>query len=282
LLLVSTLAAALVAGALVYGLSHGTPAAVASAPPPEPQLAMTPEPDVAVIAPAQPASAPALAPRVANRVESLAQKVDRLARSKDPVDSFAAYQLVTTCIWARDHEGWMANHILPGDREMLPTTQQACGDIASDQIQSRLRWLERAALAGVHHAATAMLKEGPDGLGVSGSSDIAAPENAAWRQRVESALDAGVHTCDSDSLESRVNSYETGLGVAQDRAKALTYWVAYMECRQHGDDGGAAALANGDSVTQRMGTTLTADQISKAVSDGQQLAHAARPLPGDH
>ena len=158
--------------------------------------------------------APASAPRAPNRYESLSQKVDRLSRSADPVDAFAAYQLVTACIWARDHEGWMAHHILPSDRELLPTTQQACGDIASDQIQSRLRWLERAALAGVHHAATEMLKEGPDGLGVSGSSDIDAPENAAWKQRVEAALDAGVHTCDPDSLESRVNSYESGLGVA--------------------------------------------------------------------
>jgi hypothetical protein len=281
-LLATSLAAVLVAGAVVFGLSHGTNAALPAAPVAEPQLAPAPEPDLSVPAPATPASAPASATRTPDPYESLSQKVDRLARSRDPVDSFAAYQLVTTCIWARDHEGWMAHHILPSDREMLPTTQQACGDIASDQIQSRLRWLERAALAGVHHAATEMVKEGPDGLGVSGSSDIAAPENAAWKQRVESALDAGVHTCDSDSLESRVNSYETGLGVEQDRAKALTYWIAYMECRQHAQVGATSALANGDSVTQRMGTTLTADQIAKAVSDGQQLAHSARPLPGDH
>jgi hypothetical protein len=282
LLLASTLAAVLVAGALVYGMSHGTVAAVSSVPAAEPQLAMTAGPDLAVNAPAEPPSAPAPAPRAAIRFESLSQKVDRLARSKDPVDAFTAYQLVTTCIWARDHEGWMAHHILPGDREMLPTTQQACGDIASDQIQSRLRWLERAALAGVHHAATEMLNEGPDGLGISGSSDIAAPENAAWKQRVEAALDAGVHTCDSASLENRVNSYETGLGVELDRAKALTYWVAYMACRQGTENGTDPALASGDSVTQRMGTTLTADQIAKAISDGQQLAHSARPLPGDH
>ena len=175
----------------------------------------------------------------------------------------------------------MAHHILPSDRGLLPTTQQACGDIASDQIQSRLRWLERAALAGVHHAATEMLKEGPDGLGISGSSDIDAPENASWKQRVDTALAAGVHTCDTDSLENRVNSYESGLGVDQDRAKALTYWVAYMECRQRLVGAAGSVLANGDSVTQRMGTTLTADQIARAVSEGQQIAHDARPLPGD-
>ena len=194
---------------------------------------------------------------------------------------FRSYQLVTACVWARDHEGWMAHHILPSDRELLPTTQQACGDIASDQIQSRLRWLERAALAGVHHAATEMLKEGPDGLGISGNSDIDAPENASWKQRVEAALDAGVHTCDSDSLESRVNGYESGLGVEQDRAKALTYWVAYMDCRQRLVGAPGSVLANGDSVTQRMGTTLSADQIARAVQEGQRLAHEAQPLPGD-
>ena len=281
LLLASTVAAVLVGGALVYGLGHGAEAAVAVAPAPVAEAAAEP-----VVEPL-PAFAPAAAPippvtaSAANPYESLSQKVDRLSRSANPVDSFAAYQLVTACIWARDHEGWMAHHILPSDRALLPTTQQACGDIASDQIQSRLRWLERAALAGVHHAATEMLKEGPDGLGVSGSSDIDAPENASWKQRVEAALDAGVHTCDADSLENRVNSYESGLGVEQDRQQALTYWVAYMDCRQRLVGASGSVLANGDSVTQRMGTTLSADQIAKAVSDGQRLAHDAQPLPGD-
>ena len=281
-LVASTLAAALVGGALVYALTHGAEAA-ANAPPLPPTVLATPppEPDLAAPAPVT-ASPPRPTASAPNRYESLSQKVDRLSRSADPIDSFAAYQLVTACIWARDHEGWMAHHILPGDREMLPTTQQACGDIASDQIQSRLRWLERAALAGVHHAAAEMLKEGPDGLGITGSSDIDAPENAPWKQRVETALAAGVRTCDPDSLENRVNSYETGTGVELDRAKALTYWVAYMECRQRLVGAPASVIANGDSVTQRMGTTLTADQIAKAVSEGQQLAREARPLPGDN
>jgi hypothetical protein len=281
LLLASTLAAALIGGALVYGLSHGTAAAISPVAAVEPPTALLPGPVPKRPEPVSSPSQPTPAAARPDRFESLSQKVDRLSRSSNPVDAFAAYQLVTTCIWARDHESWMARHILPGDRQMLPTTSQACGDIASDQVQSRLRWLERAALAGVHHAAAEMVKEGPDGLGISASADIAAPENAAWKQRVEAALDAGVRTCDADSLESRVNSYETGLGVEQDRAKALTYWVAYMACRQQADTGVAAVLANGDSVTQRMGTTLSADQIARAVSDGQQLAHAARPLPGD-
>jgi hypothetical protein len=280
-LLASTLAAVLVCGAVVYGMNQGAVAAGNVPPAPDrPLVQAPPEPGLAPIVVA--AAPPSPVPSAANRYESLSQRVDRLSRSADPVESFTAYQLVTACIWARDHEGWMAHHILPSDREMLPTTQQACGDIASDQIQSRLRWLERAALAGVHHAATEMLKEGPDGLGITGSTDIDAPENAPWKQRVETALAAGVHTCDPDSLENRVNIYESGLGVDQDRAKALTYWVAYMECRQRLVGAPASILANGDSVTQRMGTTLTADQIAKAVSEGQQLAHDAQPLPGDH
>jgi hypothetical protein len=278
----STVAAALMGGALVYALTHGAEAA-ANAPPMPPAAPTPSEPELVAAPPAlAAASLPRLAASAPDRSESLSQKVDRLSRSADPVDSFAAYQVVTACIWARDHEGWMAHHILPSDRELLPTTQQACGDIASDQIQSRLRWLERAALAGVHHAATEMLKEGPDGLGITGSSDIDAPENASWKQRVETALAAGVRTCDPDSLESRVNSYASGTGVEQDRAKALTYWVAYMACRQRLVGAPVPVIANGDSVTQRMGTTLNADQIAKAVSEGQQLARDARPLPGDH
>ena len=283
-LLASTLAAALAAGALVYALMHNTAAAVTTVPGIDPPVAPEPAPMAAVpvAAPVPASPAARTAPTPAARDESLSRKVDRLSRSNDPVDAFAAYQLVTTCIWARDHEGWMARHILPADRELLPTTQQACGDIASDQIQSRLRWLERAALAGVHHAGVEMLKEGPDGLGVSGSADLDAPENAAWKQRVDAALEAGVRTCDSDALEHRVNDYETGLGVEQDRAKALTYWVAYMTCRQRLDVGASLQPAGGDSVTQRMGSTLSADQIAKAVADGQALGRDARPLPGDH
>ncbi len=279
----STVAVALAGGALFYGMSHGAAAVAAPALPPPTfaDVSADPAPAPPPVATPPVAPAPAAAASAHDPYESLSQKVDRLSRSANPVDAFAAYQIVTACIWARDHEGWMAHHILPSDRGLLPTTQQACGDIASDQIQSRLRWLERAALAGVHHAATEMLKEGPDGLGVSGSSDIDAPENASWKQRVDAALDAGVHTCDPDSLESRVNSYESGLGVEQDRAKALTYWVAYMDCRQRLVGASGSVLANGDSVTQRMGTTLSADQIARAVSDGQRLARDAQPLPGD-
>jgi hypothetical protein len=282
LLLAATVSAALVGGALVHGLDHG-PATIA------PRPATEPPPAAAVAAEPAPLTEPAAPPPAPTRpasaakpdpFESLSHKVDRLGRSPDPVDAFAAYQLVTACVWARDHEGWMAHHILPGDRAMLPTPQQACGDIASDQIQSRLRWLERAALAGVHHAATEMLREGPDGLGLS-NSDIDAPENASWKQRVDAALEAGVHTCDPDSLESRVNAYENGQGVAPDRAKALTYWVAYMECRQRLAGQASTILANADSVTQRMGHSLTAEQIAQALSAGHALARDARPLPGD-
>jgi TPR repeat protein len=273
-------AAAMVALATMYGMGQGAVGA-ASVPPmtaiaPSAARAPVPPPVAVAAAPATPAPASAPSP-----YESLAQKVDRLSRSPNPVDAFAAYQLVTACIWARDHEGWMARHILPGDRGLLPTARQACGDIASDQVQSRLQWLERAALAGVHHAAVEMLKEGPDGLGVSASSDIDAPENASWKQRVEAALDAGVHTCDYDSLESRVNGYESGEGVEQDRAKALTYWVAYMHCRQRLGGAPGSVLSDGDGVTRRMGTALNADQIARAVSDGRRIAQDAQPLPGD-
>jgi hypothetical protein len=280
LLLATTVSAALVGGALVYGLDHGRVQAAANAvatPTALPAGAFMATPPLAVAPAALPAPAPAVP---ASPYESLSHKVDRLGRSADPVDAFAAYQLVTACVWARDHEGWMAHHILPADRALLQTPQQACGDIASDQIQGRLRWLERAALAGVHHAATEMLHEGPDGLGLS-NSDIDAPENASWKQRVDAALDAGVRTCDADSLESRVNAYENGQGVEPDRARALTYWIAYMECRQRGAGQASTILGSADGVTQRMGRSLTAEQIAEAVSAGHALARDARPLPGD-
>jgi hypothetical protein len=279
-----TLAVAVLGGALVHVWTHGAEAAAPAFVAASPAVASLSDGLPIALPAAAPASVPTPA-RAANPGDTLSAQVDRLSRSGNPVDAFAAYQLVTGCLWARDHEGWMAHHILPGDRELLPTTQQACGDIASDQIQSRLQWLTRAALAGVHHAATEMIKEGPDGLGISGSSDLDAPENALWKQRADAAINAGIRTCDPESLDSRVGGYEHGLGVAQDRAKALMYWVAYMDCRQRlaGIPGAPAPiLGNGDGVTQRMGSALDADQIAIAVSAGQQLARDARPLPGDH
>jgi hypothetical protein len=152
-----------------------------------------------------------------------------------------------------------------------------------DGLAARVDRLSRStdALVGVHHAAAEMLLEGPDGLGIGTSGDIDAPQNADWKQRIDAAVEAGVHTCDPEALDSRVNSYENGSGVQQDRGKALTYWIAYVDCRKRLDGSPTKILGNGDSVTERMGDTLSADQVAAAVSAGEQLARDARPLPGD-
>jgi hypothetical protein len=214
--------------------------------------------------------------------ESLAARVDRLSRSADPVDAYAAYRLVTDCLWARGHEAWMDSHIAPGDRAQLPTAQAACGDIASDQVQSRLQWLQRAALAGVHHAATAMAREGPDGLGVP-DGDLDAPQNADFRARLDAAWDAGVRTCDAESLEERENAYETGTGVARDRARALSYWIAWIDCRRRAAASGPGDMTplDADAIARRVGRSLTPEQLADATAAGERMASDAQPLPGD-
>jgi hypothetical protein len=273
-LLLATLAAALAGGGLVLGAGRDAPPALAAA---EPAVAAALPP--AAVAPPRRA-APALpAPRAAS--EPLSARVDRLGKSGDPVAAFAAYKLATECLWARDHADWLASHVAPGDRALLPTAQTACADIASDQIQSRLRWLEFAAAAGVHHAATAMAHEGPDGLGLVPEQDRDGPQYADWRQRLEAAYDAGVRTCDPESLDHRVNAYETGLGVAPDRARALSYWIAWVDCRQRFGGGPEPGFAGGDGVTRRLGDPLRPDEIAAAVAAGHQLARDARPLAGD-
>ena len=280
-LLVATLAAAVAGGCLVYGWSSGAEAPVPIAELASADPAAGPPPAPVSAAVVVPVAAPPLRAAAQPAHETLAAQVDRLSRSPDPVDAFAAYKLVTACLWARDHEAWMDHHVSPGDRALLPTTGTACGDIASDQVQSRLRWLERAALAGVHHAATEMAREGPDGLGLAPEHDADAPQDAAFADRLAAAYEAGVRTCDPESLENRENAYENGSGVAQDRARALSYWVAYVDCRKRLDGTPADILGNGDSVTQRMGRSLSADQVAAAVSAGEQMARDARPLAGD-
>jgi hypothetical protein len=275
--LLALLAAALAGAGMALGWGRAEPALAMPAPAPEP--APSPASTLALAPPAgglAPSTASPAAPR-----ERLSARVDRLSRSADPLEAFAAYKLVTDCLWARDHAEWLASHIAPGDRGLLPTAQAACDDIASDQIQSRLRWLERAAAAGVHHAATAMAREGPDGLGLVPEAEREAPQYADWRQRLEAAYDAGVRTCDPESLDHRVDAYEHGAGVPQDRARALSYWVAYVDCRQRFNGAPASLAAGGDSVAQRMGAALRPDQVAAAVAAGHQLAREARPLPGD-
>jgi hypothetical protein len=273
-LLLATLAAALAGGGIFLGSSRvGMP--TRSPPPLE-----TPAVQAALEPSARGAPAPPRAlPRAASEPRSA--RVDRLGRSADPVEAFGAYALVTDCLWARDHADWLASHIAPGDRGLLPTTQTACGDIASDQVQARLRWLERAAGAGVHHAATAMAHEGPDGLGLVPEQERDGPQYADWRQRLEAAYDAGVRTCDPESLDHRVNAYETGAGVAQDRAKALSYWIAWVDCRKRFDGAADPGLADGDGVTRRIGAPLGPDEVAAAVAAGHRIAREARPLPGD-
>ncbi|MGN6525216.1 MAG: hypothetical protein ACTHL8_02400 [Burkholderiaceae bacterium] len=239
-----------------------------------------PEATVATAAAAPAARRTAAASPV--RARSLAARIDRLSRSADPVDAFAAYRLVTDCLWARGHEAWMDSHIAPGDRGQLPTAQAACGDIASDQVQSRLQWLQRAALAGVHHAATAMAREGPDGLGLE-DGELDAPQNADFRARLDAAWDAGVRTCDAESLEQRENAYETGAGVARDRARALSYWIAWVDCRRRAAGPGAGDMTplDADAIARRVGRSLTPEQLADATAAGARMASDARPLPGD-
>ncbi len=67
----------------------------------------------------------------------------------------------------------------------------------------------------------------------------------------------------------------------QDRAKALAYWAAYIGCRERFNAAPVAILANGDSVTQRMEGTLSAEQVAAAMTAGQQMARDAKPWPGD-
>src|SRR6185369_12834389 len=102
---------------------------------------------------------------------SLAAEVDRLMRSADARDAFAAYTLIDGCLRARDAESVVRALPVSAENQAIRQANAAsperpellCGDLTSAQIAGRLSLLERAAAAAVPGAAMALVDEGPFG-----------------------------------------------------------------------------------------------------------------------
>jgi hypothetical protein len=154
---------------------------------------------------------------------SLAGQVDQWIRNANSADAMRAYGAVSNCLLARRREH------LPPDRFVdvpLPgkTAQELCGDLRSDQVQGRTRWLERAAQAGEPGAAEWFIQEGPAGDGLL--LDLDTPTNdealtADWLRRRDAYIDLALRHCDN-GVAVYLASFASG--VPADDAVARDYW----------------------------------------------------------
>lgn len=139
-----------------------------------------------------------------------------------------AYDAVRRCLLNRRLERAPAERYEWVNRE--GTSAAICGDIRSDQIVSRGRWLIKAAEAGVHGAAFDFAQEGPGGnnllydLDVAGDPSIASQE---WLNQRDSYIDLGLRHCDG-LLAVELSLFAQG--VPADPAAAKSYWMGRLVC----------------------------------------------------
>lgn len=171
----------------------------------------------------------------------LAARVDGWSHSPDPKDAMRAYEAVEDCLRARAEDRTPQDEIEAGDAALEsvvgPNRLQAlqarrhhaalwCRDLRSDQIESRLAWVTRAAAAGTPGAALAFIFEGPDGQGaLGGGASLPAPD--AWYAQRDDYIAKALQHCDR-ILPSvlAVGARSPDMSIAQ----AIAFWSGKLQC----------------------------------------------------
>jgi hypothetical protein len=171
-----------------------------------------------------PSASVATASAPTSTVETKQQAVDRLSKSGNPVDAFAAYNILRLCVDARKSDLLRAAREAEGLKNQFPPSDQACGDLSPGQITSRLQLLERAAEAGVQGAAAAFADEGPGGFGYGVPRQPGDAEDASFQQAMSHYIEIGAQHRDLWSLEAMTSKSEMSppSGIP-DYAAALKY-----------------------------------------------------------
>lgn len=234
--------AALVAAALLAGwFASPTPSSPAEPPPQATAAAVEPRPAITRPAPVA-ASRSSAAPAATVPAAGLASRVDAWARSGVADDAMRAYRAVADCLRARAEDRTPQEQLDAEDSALEPMigkertdafrTQrhhatEKCRDLRSDQIESRLAWLTRAAGAGARGAALAFVAEGPDGQGALGTPASPLPVPDAWIAQRDAYFAAGLQHCD-DALAAYLSGSARPPGM--DFGDALTFWTGKMTC----------------------------------------------------
>ncbi len=213
-------------------------------------------------------------------VPSLAIRVDGWAHSTAPQDAMRAYEAVAECLKARMEDRMPQDQLEAGDsalesvvgpervRALQAKRHHAvdrCQDLRSDQIESRLAWLKRAAAEGMPGAALAFDIEGPDGQGGLGDGVTPLPASDAWYEERDAYIAQGLLHCDRTLAASlAVSARPPSVSIAQ----AMTFWSSKLQC------------ADGSSPTP----TLLSDDPSaveylRHMGRGEPIAPADGSLP---
>ena len=200
--------------------------------------AKVPAPIAAAVTGAQPASN---ATRAEFPSTGLAARVDGWARDGDPRDAFKAYEAVRQCLQARAQDRTPVDELERDDptllavvgeermrliRERRHHAEQWCGDLRSDQVESRNQWLARATAASVPGATGYFIAEGPDGMGLLRQGPQVKGTDAWYAQRDVYIAHALQH-CDRgvpDILAATARAPEVPLLIA------LSYWTGKLQC----------------------------------------------------
>lgn len=195
---------------------------------------------------------------IASLSSSRASEVTRPSATGKAADAFAPYQLIWSCLAAREDQLYVPERIAEGGKPSPQSPEQACGDLSPGQIAGRLHLLDIAAKAGVHGAAHAVFVEGLGGLGFGVTRGEDDPEYLQWATDANSAVAVGAAHGDYFSLRKMADRMELH-GPQPDYEAALRYTVAPNEAprAEHGAD-----LKNFEMEVQRLRRLLsqTVDQ----------------------
>jgi hypothetical protein len=216
---------------------------------------------------------------------SLSRAVQALAASKDPVDAFKAAQIMVQCrataTYVRQVEMTRLADRTPQQAEDLKSGaldamgKKHCGDLDVNYMRAEIvPLLERAAAAGVLHAATALTLEGPFGNGwIDVDLRPSDPLVSAWKKRMGDVLTTAAAKGDWAAMSHLASNYGSGDGILErfDPTAQLRYTAAYAAAyeKQTGKK-----LPHADDLLQKYARRLPPDQAKTAIAEGLQIAAA--------
>lgn len=200
---------------------------------------------------------------------SKADLIEKLTLRQDPGSAFEAYKIIRTCVESREDQLHVAEHAADGLKERQEKPDAACGNISPGQVASRDQLLKKAALAGVHGAAEALLLEGPTGEGNAPVNDPNSPEVIAFNDMLLAAWNAGAKHGDLYSLRALATRAEMLDQSSPNYAEALKYTIAANDVSQQqtGRD-----IRHFEGEVERLKSKLNTQQISEATQAGHIFA----------
>ena len=179
---------------------------------------------------------------------SLASTIEQLKATGDPRDAYQAFRLMSGCVRARELDEQTKS--LPpaqfaAERRAYGDGQQrirnACQDITSAQVASRLTLIEKAAEAGVPGAVTARIGEGPFG---DRTALDQRPDDPLVTQWVEEAIASVKAAARRDDVEAIVQLGLLSLNWELDETERLQALMDYAAGRDLRDsNGGLIAMS---------------------------------------